>query len=651
MSKPLLYIVFFIFSFQLLHSQDSLLLEQIYTSAKIHYRNNPDSAFYYVNKGLLNSSESIDYKGKFQLLKSFLFKRINKLDEALIENDIALQISERNKNLVLKAKTLGLRADIYREKGNMMKAIEMNAKTIEVTKKAKDTLSLIGAINSFGILYEELEELDKSIEYYLEAIDLALIIQDEEISGTYSNLVIVFNKLGNPQKAKYYLSKAFYYAKYYEDNYYLLICNARYAGIMQDESKIDSAIYYYNIAKEMGIEQKRYNGIASNCLNLANLYGKQKKYTLALRNLKQGQKYAKGTKREDDYLIMLAATNLKKGDLKETNNFINIIETKFKNKLDPQASNSLNKVKREYYEEIQDYRNAFIALKATSSFTDSMRTKSEKRIALDTEAKWQNEKKTLENNALKTEKRIQSLQLSRQKSMLLIGGISLGLISLLSFRLFGKNKKIKSQNNTLASNNQTIKLLNSEITHRVKNQFVLATDLLKRQKRKAQNDEIKAIAEESENNLRAIAAVNKRLEMSNDYNYVNIADVLTEIIDELNYNFGKINDNTISVIKEIESLKLPQDKATYLGLIVNELYTNSYKHAFKTISNPNVKLSLSNKDGKIIMNYQDNGQSDNVNTGGKGTNLINSLINQLNATMDTSYTDGMRFKLTMNYEK
>ncbi|MGB9201302.1 sensor histidine kinase [Methanobacterium sp.] len=102
--------------------------------------------------------------------------------------------------------------------------------------------------------------------------------------------------------------------------------------------------------------------------------------------------------------------------------------------------------------------------------------------------------------------------------------------------------------------------------------------------------------------------------------------------------------------KNMDEIYFNVDTAIPCGLIVNELITNCLKHAFPDDINGEVKIDLLNIDDKYVLNVSDNGVGfpDNIdykNTESLGLQLVNSLVNQIDGTIELNNKDGSNFKI------
>ncbi len=157
--------------------------------------------------------------------------------------------------------------------------------------------------------------------------------------------------------------------------------------------------------------------------------------------------------------------------------------------------------------------------------------------------------------------------------------------------------------------NQSLKekeLLLKEIHHRVKNNLQIVSSLLNLQVAKFPQKELKEALKESQNRIRTMALVHQNLYQSEDIAYVGFEDYLKKVCQGLFRSFGA-NSDKIKLIVNNGKVKLGIDYAIPCGLIVNELLSNSLKHAFKNQDEGEIIVSLYREENNIILSVQDNG--------------------------------------------
>ena len=192
------------------------------------------------------------------------------------------------------------------------------------------------------------------------------------------------------------------------------------------------------------------------------------------------------------------------------------------------------------------------------------------------------------------------------------------------------------------------KILLQEVNHRVKNNLAIISSLINMQAEKAQDKYHKNLFQETRNRLMSIAAVHELLYQSKSYSEVNFKKYLNQIIDNLIDSID-IKNKEVKVERKIENIILPVSIAIPLALIVNELVTNSFKHAFKNKKNGIIIISLSEKNKQILLMISDNGSgidSKKIQKESVGFEIIDALIGQLNASIIHKNNNGSAYEIS-----
>ncbi len=222
----------------------------------------------------------------------------------------------------------------------------------------------------------------------------------------------------------------------------------------------------------------------------------------------------------------------------------------------------------------------------------------------------------------------------------LIFGFYLGLYMIyLIVKFYNHSEKtLKATNNQLKLQYDKIKvqdeektILVKEIHHRVKNNLQIVSSLLRMQSNELESEESKQHFQEAIDRILAMSMIHQKLYQGESLAKVN----LTEYFEDLILELIRLYDNKIKISRNIiiKVDKIGLKSIVPLGLLVNELVSNSLKHAFKNREDGNIELSfLKNNDG-IILHYGDNGiwsdKNLNKKSGGFGLELIDILIEQL----------------------
>lgn len=166
-------------------------------------------------------------------------------------------------------------------------------------------------------------------------------------------------------------------------------------------------------------------------------------------------------------------------------------------------------------------------------------------------------------------------------------------------------------------------ILTKELHHRVKNnmQFIIAMYRLKFSK--FITDKIKSALNETEGAVQSMSAIHEMLYEQNDLEEIDSKEYLENLVQRVSRSYDAKN---ISINLNTQ-ITLDINKSLYLGIILNELFTNSFKYAFKE-GEGNIEISLKQKDGKYHFEYKDDGVGFSQETDQKtfGLKLIKNLV-------------------------
>ncbi|NYB52316.1 MAG: PAS domain S-box protein [Methanobacteriaceae archaeon] len=197
-------------------------------------------------------------------------------------------------------------------------------------------------------------------------------------------------------------------------------------------------------------------------------------------------------------------------------------------------------------------------------------------------------------------------------------------------------------------------MLLKEIHHRVKNNLMIISSLLNLQSRYIKDKESQDIFKESQNRARSMALIHERLYQSTDLKRIDFGDYIRTLSQELfrTYATGKGN---IELKLQVEDVFLDINTAIPLGLIVNELLTNSLKHAFPQEREGEIMVSLISEDGFYFLIVKDNGVGipedfDYLNAGSLGLQMVNSLTQQIDGEIELIRSGGTEFKIKFGEE-
>jgi len=176
-------------------------------------------------------------------------------------------------------------------------------------------------------------------------------------------------------------------------------------------------------------------------------------------------------------------------------------------------------------------------------------------------------------------------------------------------------------------------LLLREIHHRVKNNLQIISTLLSLQSSNTKDQRVIDLYRESQNRILSIALIHENLYQSEDLTNINFASYVKNLIADLFHSYG-VDPSEIQMNMEVKDVIMGIETAIPGGLIINELISNTLKHAFPT-GKGEIYLELTKKDNvKYKLTVRDDGEAFPENfkmdeTDTLGMKLISNLVNQL----------------------
>jgi two-component sensor histidine kinase len=182
----------------------------------------------------------------------------------------------------------------------------------------------------------------------------------------------------------------------------------------------------------------------------------------------------------------------------------------------------------------------------------------------------------------------------------------------------------------LVASLQEKEVLLREIHHRVKNNLQLISGLLDMTRMNTQDESTNGILTDVMLKIQTMAQIHTRLYESKLFGKINLAAQIQDQITGLSSIFS---DKGHEISCEINSrdVFLPVDQAIPCALVVNEILSNAYKHAFKGRKHGTIEISVSQENGRLMITIRDNGIGlpDNFSirhSNGLGIQLVKTLV-------------------------
>ena len=515
---------------------------------------------------------------------------------------------------------------------------------LEAKEKVQETdLPLL--YTQLGYVYERRGQLDLAADYAMKTLELGENLDDDWAKGmAYSDLSNLFWKQGKYDEGlKYGLkSLTFFEARNLIDldyDFTLYIVGNNYLSLQQYEK----ALEYYLRAIEIGEHYGFYNNLSDVYISLAELYAHLKQFNKAEEAGKNAVKYAYLL----DNAFMLMRSYLSVGELHSRNqNYPAAIEdiTKSIEVATPEfgdyffLSKTYKSLSEAYFGNEQ-YKEAYEAFSKHDSLSSLVFTaQADERISqLETQFNVAQKENTIQ---LQETRLLQ--QQTRQDLIMLTAGLLLLLLILVLISFFYNRKK----NRLLEKKNLEKEFLLKEIHHRVKNNLEIVSSLLALQTEQADNPTVAGAMRESQNRVHSMSIIHQRLYQKEHLSSIEMKDYFQSLGSHILESFGE--EARISINYQMQELYLDVDRAVPLGLIVNEVLTNSLKYAFPNNERGEILISVCrdfNADLQLLI--KDNGVGIAAGETDKGTGfgkkLIDLLTRQLDGTLKVVDMSGTQY--------
>ncbi len=227
--------------------------------------------------------------------------------------------------------------------------------------------------------------------------------------------------------------------------------------------------------------------------------------------------------------------------------------------------------------------------------------------------------------------------------ILLLGGVFGRIMNKNNERVYQAKKEL-----TQREEEKTIML--REIHHRVKNNLHVVNSLLRIQSRNIQDEEVTMMFKAAQSRVVAMARIHEKIYKTNNLRDIDFRDHFKLLINDLMNNYNV--DTQITSNFNIEHVKISIDNMLPLSLIVNELISNSLKHAFIGRKTGVIEVNLKktkNANYELIINDDGIGMSKEVfmKNNSTGIKLMHGFVKQLKGEIEMlENKKGTHFKIT-----
>ncbi len=544
----------------------------------------------YFNKlslDLAKRENDLVWEGRFQITQGALYLRMEKLDSAEVVLKDALH-KVTKKDLPLLNTQLGY---VYERRGQLDKAADYALKTKAIGEEIDDQWAVAMAYSDLSNLFWKQSKYEIGLEYGLKSLSL---FEERGINDL-------------------------------DYDFTLYVVGNNYLALKQ----YDKALHYLNHAISIGKRYGFYNNLSDAYILLAEVHSEQKEFDLAFAAAENALKYAELL--HNNFMVMrswieLGSIQNLKGDhaaaIESLDKCIKIATSEFGDAFFlSQAYNELGKAHAAMFQ----YKEAYLSFEKYDKFKSAVFTaEADQRTSkLRTEYQVAQKEGTIE---------IQESQIKRQHSQQIFISIIAALLLLLlivAYKAFSNHRK---RNELLQQQNEEKEFLLKEIHHRVKNNLEIISSLLSLQSAHIEDQNVLAAMEESQHRVQSMGMIHQKLYMGENLATIEMKDYFINLAEYIVNAYGA--DDTINIDVAMQQFELDVDLAIPIGLIVNELITNSLKYAFPNHKEGTIRISLEEQDSILQLNVMDNGIGMSADNDIKGTGFGSQLIQLLTKQLD-----------------
>lgn len=539
--------------------------------------------------------------------------------------------------------------------GNIDSALVYLRKAVKIRIETRDKMALAGAYREISYLYKATNNFDSAFYYCLKALRINEQIGDKSEIGINSNDVgTLLLEYGNYTEAKKYFDKGLELVIASKDSSFLGLIYNSIGEYYYKLSEYNSAKQNFMKALVINTNIKNEHAASQNQTNLGACYLELNQFILAKNYYKKSIDFYVKNKVELELAIIYNALgtisfkeNLQDSAIKFLNKSISIASRNGFIDIEALSYKTLAKT----YELSGKFTKALEAERKYEKLNDSIFTREKIKQIADMQTKYDTDKKDKEIVILNSENKLKSIENKRQLIVIIATLILLITIGLFLGLVFYQKRRItleKLRSDQLVLDKE---MLIKEIHHRVKNNLEVISSLLELQSEGIKDHVAKAAVVEGQNRVQAIALIHHQLYRTDDVASVEFRLFVSELYKQIESIFKK-DDSIIQFEILANEMNISIDAAVPIGLILNELLTNTFKYAISNTKQNKIIIELIPADqGELnTIIFRDNGPGmpesiDIEKSNSLGMKVIKLLTRQLGGKLKYYNRDGSVFEI------
>ena len=589
---------------------------------------------------------------------------VENFDTLLSLNQIAYEIAQENLKKDLsehdRNSFLGLQADAggnmgfyYQEIGEYDHAMKYYNEALKIHASHHDYDGISINLNNIGMVYNYRGDALKSLDYFLMSlkIDQARGADLEEIAISVNNIAYIYEHQGDTARALDYYEQALEMYRQTENTVGQAQISINVGAIYRAVWEIDKARNCFNESLKLSYKNGHDRGKASAYLSLGHLMHMEKLYDSSIYYLDSALFFFK--KEGDAAGTSISYSNLAKNYFEKGEITLSEQYAKKGHDIAQQIGHPYNikgtaEVLKKVYKAQGRYKESLDMYELEIQMRDSLQNLETEQEAFQKQLQYQYDREQ-ELSDLKHQQEIKvvSVQKANQEKIIMLVIVILCLVLVSLALIFYRLRKTREQKRLIEKKNQENELLLGEIHHRVKNNLQLVSSLLSLQEKSMDDDAARQAILEGKDRVHAMGLIHKMLYSNDDFSGIEMSSYIEKLVDGLMSTFG-LEKEDVEVQMNFDVIKLDVETAIPLGLIINELITNAFKHAYQEVEHAILRIQLEEKNEELKIEVSDNGKGavNHLDTDKTfGMRLIKSLMRQLRGNWILDDSNGMNYTI------
>jgi two-component system, sensor histidine kinase PdtaS len=542
----------------------------------------------------------------------------------------------------------------YDYKGILDSAIHHLQKSFTIYEKVKMSEKQSHVLNDIGLAYYFSGNYELALRNHFKALELRQAIGEKKfIAMSMHNIGIVYRSRKDYKNALRYYKESLALKKELNNATGILNTTINIGGVFQNLTEYDSALTYAQNSLELALKLGSPNDISIAYSNIATAY-------LGKNELALAEKYSK-TCLEDSATAFnkqtLQTCYATLGEVAAKSNNYPLAIRNYQQALKIASSNkrlesmaSYHQFLMELYKKTGDTKNALSHAANYIQYNDTLfKAENERQIA-EMQILYETKEKESTIAGLNFKNQLvnkENEQSRKERNISIIFSTLLIIVIVGLYLLLRQNKKqrllLSQQKNTIEKSLKEKELLIREVHHRVKNNLQMVSSLLSLQSRQTSDEYAKSALNESKTRIHAMGLIHQHLYNDDLQTGVPVHTYLQELLKGLTAQTSK----SIQYQLECPFITLDVETVIPIGLIINELVTNSIKHAFPQTEHGQLFLSLTESTNGLEILYKDNGNvitnHEQLNKSNSfGMQMIRLFAKKLNATFTLEHQNGIK---------